>query len=129
MIGIWKAYSIEYLYVVIFGTLAFFGLPMLISPIKWAKILGWEIPAKTDLAVYFGRCLGGVTCVIVCFGLKAIENKMITQYYFDFILCNFVIMVFIHIYGWIKQIQPISETLEILYWGGMIILTLLFYPI
>jgi len=101
---------------------------MLISPIKWANILGWEIPAKTDLAVYFGRCLGGVTCVITYFGLKAIENKITTQYYFDFILCNFVVMVFIHIYGWIKQIQPISETLEILYWSGMIVLTLLFYP-
>lgn len=128
MIGIWKAYSIEYLYVVIFGTIVFFGLPMLISPIKWAKVLGWEIPIKTDLAVYFGRCLGGVICVMACFGIKAIENKITTQYYFDLILCNFMMMVFIHIYGWIKQIQPISETLEILYWSGMIVLTLLFYP-
>lgn len=129
MIGIWEIYSTQYLYVIALGTLAIFGLPMLFSPIKWATILGWEIPTKTDLAVYFGRCLGGVICVMAVFAIKAVENKITTQYYFDFILCNFVMMVFIHIYGWIKQIQPISETLEILYWSGMIVLTLLFYPI
>lgn len=129
MIGIWEIYSTQYLYVIALGTLAIFGLPMLLSPIKWAKILGWEIPTKTDLAVYFGRCLGGVICVMAVFAIKAVENKITTKYYFDFILCNFVMMVFIHIYGWIKQIQPISETLEILYWSGMIVLTLLFYPI
>ncbi len=128
MLGLWQNYSSEYLYIITIGTIIFFGLPMLISPIKWAKVLRWDIPDKTDLAVYFGRCLGAVICVIAVFALKAAENPITQKYYFDFILCNFVLMVFVHLYGWLKKIQPLTETLETFYWAGLIILTLLFYP-
>lgn len=128
MLGLWRDYSTQYLYIIAIGTIIFFGLPMLISPIYWAKVLRWEIPDKTDLAVYFGRCLGAVICVIAGFGIKAAENPIIQPYYFDFILCNFILMVFVHIYGWLKKIQPLTETLEIFYWLGLIFLTLLFYP-
>lgn len=36
------------------------GLPLLISPMTWARKVGWEIPEQKDLANYFGRSLGAV---------------------------------------------------------------------
>ncbi|MBI4854158.1 MAG: hypothetical protein HY819_20365 [Acidobacteria bacterium] len=128
MIGIWGSYSTTYLYIITIGTIVFFGLPMLISPIHWARVLGWDIADKPDLAVYFGRCLGAVICVLGIFGLKASRNPLLKQYFFDLLIYNFILMFFVHIYGWLKKIQPIAETLEIIYWAGLIILTLLFYP-
>ena len=38
-------------------------------------------------------------------------------------------MVVLHIYGAIKKIQPITETLEIGLWVGLLFLSLAFYPI
>lgn len=128
MIGFWGNHSTVYLYVIIVGTIIFFGLPMLINPLSWARVLKWEIPEKTDLTIYFGRCLGAVICVMASFGLKATENIILQQYFFKLLICNFILMVLVHLYGWLKKIQPLTETIEIIYWTGLIILTLLFYP-
>ena len=38
------------------------------------------------------------------------------------------LMIAVHGYGGLRGIQPLSETLEIVYWALLIILTLLFYP-
>jgi hypothetical protein len=128
MIGILKAYCGIYLKLIATGTLIFFGLPMLLWPLKWAKVLGWRIPEHTDLAVYFGRCLGSVITVIGFLAFQAAEDPQIQPFYFNLIMANFVMMIFVHLYGAIKKIQPLSETLEIGYWLLLAIITLFFYP-
>src|SRR5437868_1899154 len=112
MIGIWREYSGIYLYFLSIGTALFFGLPLLFWPIKWARILKWQIPEQQDLAIYFGRCLGGVICVLAFFAFKAGKEQAVQPFYFNIILANFAVMVIVHLYGAIRKIQPISETIE-----------------
>jgi hypothetical protein len=40
----------------------------------------------------------------------------------------FTLMFFVHVYGAIKKIQPITETLEIGFWMILFVLNILFYP-
>lgn len=129
MIGLWKENAIPYLYVVSVGTLIFFGLPLLLWPIRWARILKWTIPDHTHLAIYFGRCLGGVITVMAVFAIISTGDVFIMRFWFAFILLLFFMMILIHIYGAWKKIQPVSETIEIGYWCLMVVVTLLFYPV
>jgi len=41
----------------VFFAVAFVG-PILLAPLRWAKVMQWSLPEDTDLTVYFGRCLG-----------------------------------------------------------------------
>jgi hypothetical protein len=129
MIGLWQAYSTNYLYVVAVGTLLLFGVPLLLWPLNWAKVLGWQIPDHTHLAIYFGRCLGGVICAMGGLAFVAAASVVTQRFFFYLIMANFTAMIVIHIYGAVKKLQPISETYEIIYWVLMLGLTALFYPI
>lgn len=122
-------YSSLYILVVAIGTLTLFGLPLLITPIRWAQVLGWRIPDHTDLAVYFGRCLGGVICAMAAFAIMAAYDRPLLKFYFNFIIINFIIMIFVHIVGALYRIQPRSETVEIGFWLILLISALLFYPV
>ena len=126
--GIWGNHSSEFLFVVGVSTLLIFGIPMAIWPIQWAKTLRWVIPIQTDLAVYYGRCLGCVAFVIGVFGLVASGEPTVQPFYFQFLLSCWVLMVGVHIYGALKRIQPITETYEIGFWLSLAILTLMFWP-
>jgi hypothetical protein len=124
----WGSYSGQFLFVIGASTLVIFGVPMAIWPIQWAKTLRWEIPVQTDLAVYYGRCLGCVAFVIGSFGVVAAMNPPVQLFYFQFLLACWVLMVVIHVYGAVKNIQPITETYEIGFWFGLVLLTLSFWP-
>ena len=128
MIGAWSEYAIAYMYVIAIGTFLLFGLPMVIWPLRWAKIFQWRIPVETHLTIYFGRCLGGVICVLAAFAIVSTGNIVILSFFYKLILCNFLAMILIHVYGAIKKIQPLPETLEIIYWCVLFVITLLFYP-
>jgi hypothetical protein len=129
MFGIWGHLSGEYLFVLATGTIILFGLPLLFWPLSWARVLRWPIPEQTYLTIYFGRCLGGVICVIAYFALRAGKDPEIQPFFFNMVLSSFALMIAIHIYGAIKRIQPLSETLEIFYWVSLFLVTLCFYPI
>jgi hypothetical protein len=128
MIGILKEHATIYMYVVSISTLLLFGLPLTCWPLRWAGVLGWRIPDHTHLAVYFGRCLGGVICAIACFAIITAENQVLLECFYQMILLLFLTMVLIHIYGAVKRIQPVSETIEIAFWIVLIVLSLMFYP-
>ena len=128
MIGMWGSYSSHYLYVAAIGILGAFGLPMLLVPMMFGRILGWQIPDHEHLAIYFGRCLGGMACVIAVFGIHVAGTPALQPFFFNLMLGMFCILTLVHIYGAIRKIQPISETIEIIFWFGLIVLTLCFYP-
>jgi len=111
MVGVWSAYSSQYLYVVAIGILAAFGLPMLIAPITFARILR-----------------GGLASVVAVFGFKAAGVPALLPFYYQMTIAAFCILTLVHIYGAIRKIQPITETLEIAFWFGLIVVTLCFYP-
>ncbi|MEQ1601090.1 MAG: hypothetical protein HOP04_00060 [Methylophilaceae bacterium] len=128
MLGIWGNHAGQFLSVVGWLIIVAFAIPITFWPFQWAKLVGWEIPQQTHLALYFGRCLGCVGGAVALFSILAANNPMVQPFYFKLLLTIWASMVILHIYGAIKKIQPILETLEIGFWLGLALLTLAFWP-
>jgi hypothetical protein len=128
VIGIWAEQARTFLLVFgIVGGLAF-ALPIFLVPIAWARAFRWKVPADTDLAIYFGRCLGVLAVALIVFVLRAgLTGDGLVQM-FQIMIPVFVGMTLVHIVGAIQQIQPVTETIEIGFWAGLLLLGLLFYP-
>lgn len=129
MIGIWQSYSDVYLYVAGVAMLAAFGIPLLIAPLHWARILRWEVPQPENLVVFLGRSLGILVSLLAVFAIKVTSSPAAKPFFFDLMLWLFVAMIALHIYGAIKKTQPITETVEIILWVVLFLITLCFYPL
>ncbi|MCY1379082.1 hypothetical protein D9M69_667670 [compost metagenome] len=88
----------------------------------------WTIPEHEHLAIYFGRCLGAFILVIEIAMLRSVVTGTCFSYAFDLLFLVFALMFVVHVYGAIKRIQPITETLEIGFWMILFVLNVLFYP-
>lgn len=128
MISVWGNYSSQFLSVVGWTIMIVFAIPITIMPFYWAKVVGWELPQQTHLALYFGRCLGCVAIAVALFSIVAANYPLVQLFYFKFLLFIWASMVILHIYGAVKKIQPTLETYEIGFWFGLVLLTLCFWP-
>jgi hypothetical protein len=129
MIGVWSEYASVYLWVVSIGCMIGFGFPLILFPLKWAGILGWGAPDQTHLTIYLSRCLGCTISVMALFAIIAAgSNPEVLSFYFNFMVLNFIAMIILHIYGALRRIQPLGETIEILFWAVLLVLTLCFHP-
>jgi len=129
MIGIWAANNNIYLVIVGVATLVFFGLPVIVAPMSWARALRWELPQQRDLTNIFGRSLGIVISIIAIFAFRVTQIPAAKPFFFDLMLWTFVGMLLLHIYGAIRKTQPVTETIEIGLWVILTLLTLCFYPV
>ena len=128
MIGIWAAHAQAFLLVLMLVTSAVFALPIFFTPLTWARRFGWRIPEHTDLAVYFGRCLGAFILIVELLMLRAAFTGTGLVFTFQVLIAVAVLMTIVHIWGALQRIQPISETLEIGMYAGLGALAVLFYP-
>ena len=128
MLGIWGAHAQTYLLWLCIGTTLIAALPIFLMPIRWARPLGWKIPQDTDLALYYGRCLGAFVLIIEAFWLHASITGVNLQLAFEFSAAASGLMVLVHIIGWAQKVQPLAETIEIFVYGALFCLTLLFWP-
>ena len=128
MIGIWAAHAQAFLLVLMLVTSAVFALPIFLTPLTWARRFGWRIPEHTDLAVYFGRCLGAFILIVELLMLRAALTGTGLVLTFQVLIAVAVLMTVVHIWGALQRIQPISETLEIGMYAGLGFLAVLFYP-
>jgi hypothetical protein len=128
MTGIWAASAQTYLLVLATTTTLFFAIPIFIQPLKWARLMLWRVPAETGLAIYFGRCLGAFILVIEILMFRAGLYGTGLVLVFETMMTVWLFMVAVHLWGWIKGIQPLTETLEIGLWLGLIAATLAFWP-
>jgi len=129
MLGLWSAWSQAYLLTLVAVTSLVFALPIFLVPLAWARRFGWRIPQDTDLAVYFGRCLGAFVLIVEALMLRAGLSGTGLVFTFQVLLGVAALMVLVHIWGAVQRIQPISETLEIGMYSGMFLLSMLFYPV
>jgi hypothetical protein len=129
MLGLWGEYARTYLLFLMAATTAVFALPIFLVPLKWARWLGWTIPQQTDLAVYFGRCLGAFILIVELLMLRAAVSGTGLIFTFQVLLAVSAFMIAVHAWGALLRIQPISETLEIGMYSGLALLTILFYPV
>ena len=129
MLGIWGAHAQTYLLFLMVVTTAVFALPIFLAPLRWARWFGWKIPQQTDLAVYFGRCLGAFILIVELLMLRAAVDGTGLIFTFQVLLAVSVLMIVVHVWGALLRIQPVSETLEIGMYSGLALLTVLFYPV
>jgi len=128
MIGIWKSYSDAYLIIAGVAMLVTFGLPLLLVPMSWARVFRWEVPQPQNLAIFLGRSLGVFISIVAIFAFKVALTPIAKPFFFDLMLWIFGGMILLHGYGAIRKTQPMTETLEILLWIVLSLITLCFYP-
>jgi len=128
MIGIWGSHAQAFLLALMIVTSAVFALPIFFVPLAWARRFGWRIPEHTDLAIYFGRCLGAFILIVELLMLRAALTGTGLVFTFQVLIAVAVLMIVVHIWGALLRIQPISETLEIGMYAGLGLLAVLFYP-
>ena len=128
MVGVWSQHSGEFLRAVALLTLVAFALPITFAPFAWARVLRWTVDEKSDLALYFGRCLGVVALVLVWAAWQAAATPAAQPLYFGILIGNFTLLAGVHVVGAVQRRQPWSETAEIPFWGGLALLALAFYP-
>jgi hypothetical protein len=108
--------------------LAAFGIPLLVAPMAWARLMRWEITPRGHLVTFLGRSLGMFISVLGAYAIKAGGTPQAQPFFFELLLWLFVGMIGLHIYGALKGVQPITETLEIGLWIALLLVTLAFYP-
>lgn len=128
MIGMWSAHAQSYLLVLSVATTLVFALPIFLVPLLWARVMQWQLPEHTDLAVYFGRCLGAFILIVEGLMLRAALTGEALVTTFEVLAAVAGLMVVVHVYGALRRIQPWTETLETGFYAGMLLLTLLFWP-
>lgn len=128
-LGIWGEHARDYLLAVTVVTTLAFALPIYLAPLRWARVLGWRIPADTDLTIYFGRCLGAFILIVEALMLRAALTGEGLLYTFQVIIAVAGLMMVVHIWGALQRIQPLLETLEIGMYAALLVLTLLFWPL
>lgn len=129
MLSIWSDSAADYLLVLTVVTTLAFALPIFLVPLTWARLMGWRIPTQTDLAVYFGRCLGAFILILEAMMLRAALTGEAIHTVFELLAATALMMIVVHVYGALRRIQPLSETLEIGFYAGLLLLTLLFWPL
>ena len=128
MLGIWGAHAQTYLLITAIVTTLLAALPIFLMPIRWARPLGWRIPEDTDLALYYGRCLGAFILILEVFWLHAALTGADLWLAFETAAAATGLMVLVHIVGAVQKVQPHAETIEIFVYGALFVLTLLFWP-
>ncbi|BBL71222.1 hypothetical protein [Methylogaea oryzae] len=129
MVGIWSEYSREYLIAFSILTAVLFSVPISVAPLSWARFFRWTVPDNTDLALYFGRCLGALALVVDWIVIQAAIEGDAIAIVFQGLDLLMALMVVIHVYGAVKRIQPVTETWEIGFWLALLILNVCFQPI
>ena len=127
-IGIWSEHAQAYALVLTAVTFFAFSALIFFRPLFWARMLLWKIPEETDLTIYFARCLGSFAIVTNLMFLRAGLDGVGLAIMLEFFTLFCLLMVIVHIWGALEGTQPITETLEIGFWSGLVVLNLLFYP-
>jgi hypothetical protein len=105
-----------------------FALPLLLSPLRWARRLRWRVPEDTDLTVYLGRSLGAVATAFSVGGLLAARDPRRHRIVFPITAVAGFLLTGVHIWGAIQKKQPWTETAEIPFWAAVTAGAVAFYP-
>jgi hypothetical protein len=126
--GPYGTHAAAYLLALVGLTTTVFAVPLFLVPLRWGRLMRFAVPADTDLAVYFGRCLGAVMLVIAGIAVRAALTGDGLGVVFDLLVGAAAIMVVVHVWGAIRGIQPWTETVEIAFWLLLLVLNLAFHP-
>lgn len=107
------------------GFFLFYALPLLLVPLRWARVFRWEVGAAApNLTLYFGRCLGAVAVAITLMMLRAAADPRGHRIVLELTAAVAGLMTGLHIYGAVRRVQPWTEDAEILLYGAVLVLSL-----
>jgi hypothetical protein len=129
MIGAWSQHGQAFLLVATLLSAVGLSLPILLAPLAWARRFGWTIPEHTELAVYFGRSLGALAVTINLLTLRAALTGEAIVPAFEVTFVVSTLMIVVHVYGALRRVQPVSETIEIGFWAAIALLALGCWPV
>lgn len=127
-LGLWQQHAATWMLATSWIGLLAFGLPMMLWPLAWARLLGWSTTPHDLLAIYFGRCLGMVASAVSMVGIVAVNHANLWPMFFNLGMLIYAANTLVHLWGAVRRIQPASESWETLYWLGLLVLQVLFYP-
>jgi hypothetical protein len=127
--GQYSAHAQTFLMVLGVVTTLGFAIPLVLVPLHWARLMLFSVPEDNHLSIYFGRCLGAFILVIEGIIFRGAIDSSVTPITFQVLFTVFGLMLLVHVYGWLRKIQPITENLESLMWAGLMALAWLFYPV
>ena len=106
-----------------------YGIPLVVAPMAWARLFRWEMPPPGQLVTFLGRSLGLLISVVGAYAIRAAADPSAQPFFFELMIWLGVAMLGLHVYGAIKRSQPITETIEIVLWAALLLVTLAFYPV
>ena len=109
------------------GLLAF-GVPLFLSPLRWARTLHWRVPVDTDLTVYLGRSLGAVAVALSAGALRAARRPEEQRTMVEVGFLTGALLAVVHVWGALLRRRPWTETAEIGFWSAMAAAALLARP-
>ena len=101
------------------GFLLVFALPLLLAPLRWARLFRWDLPEQTDLTVYFGRCVGGLALALLYFVFRAAPAPADHPDTMLHVALACALMVVVHAWGALRRAQPWTEDAEILLYAAL----------
>jgi hypothetical protein len=104
-----------------------FALPLLVSPMRWARAFGWKLPEDTDLAVYLGRCIGGLAVGVIVVAVHASFAPREHRIVFELLFVGSALLTLVHVKGALEGRQPRAETYEIVLYGALTVASGAFY--
>ena len=129
MVGAWSSYTGTFLAWFPLLIMLVFGLPMLIAPMAWGRIIGFRLPDQTDLTVYFGRSLGVAISGLALAAYGASSFAPAQGVVMDGLILTAFLYVLTRVHGAVMRIQPLIETLEIAFFSTLVLLMLAVYPV
>ena len=129
MVGAWSSYTGTFLAWFPLLIMLVFGLPMLIAPMAWGRIIGFRLPDQTDLTVYFGRSLGVAISGLALAAYGASSFAPAQGVVMDGLILTAFLYVLTHVHGAVMRIQPLIETLEIAFFSTLVLVMLAVYPV
>lgn len=127
-IGTWSDHAATFATVFGLLTLVVFSVPIFLFTRTWSRLFLWRIPEDTDLAWYFGRCLGAFAIVTDLLLLRGGLYGVGLTFTLELLGVFCAFMVVVHIWGALERTQPITETLETGFWALTLLMVLLVMP-
>ena len=116
-----------YLWILSIGFVALFALPLLLFPLHWARWFKWRVADDDNLALYFGRCLGGVALALSVGWFRAAMHPGAYPIVWEITIAAGALMTWVHILGALQKRQPWTETAEIGMYGLLTVAAYLIY--
>src|SRR5512145_1228364 len=85
------------------------ALPLAVTPLRWAKALGWAIPDDVRLTRYFGRCLGIVLMALGGLGVWAAFHPEVERLALAVGAAAMLLNAVVHVVGAVERAQPRFE--------------------